>query len=294
MKKILTALAIVGFASNAFAGAKDDWNKGIDDMKDTGDAIKNSDAKVPYPVKPFVGSIVSPLGNTVYYIAEGLDIVAQDGVEGTVKALVASGQCLDKSEHPGQAAGCAIKLAGDGVVVIWNTAGYSVTNVVDYGGEMLSDFAFVWRDAFGAMEAGLNEAGLPVLAGGAYIVKFVLNAAGVITKVTMAQISESGHDLIDGSALAFESFVDVPVQLLNPNLKQAGNSLVIGIGYSGCTAIDLLLSPVYLTVKLINATDNGNRRIAKCLDGMRVTAEQIRAGNYNPDTYMMNNYEMKP
>lgn len=293
MKKILASLAIIGFASNAFAGAKEDWDKAISDSKDLGEKVESSDSKVEYPFKPFVGTIVSPVGNTIYYVAEGLDIVEKEGLEQGLVALAATDKCLSKAEHPGQATGCLIKLGGDSAIVVWNTAGYSVTNVVDYGGELIKDVAFRWRDAFGVMGDSLKEAGVPLLPEGAYIVKFVIGAGGVITKVTAATISQSGRDLIDGVAMATGSFVDVPVQLLNPDIKAAGDSFTIGVGYSLCSVVDLILFPAHLTLNLMNAADSGNRRIEKCLDGMMVTAEQIRAGTYKTPGSEQN-YDNKP
>ncbi len=280
MKKLLASVALLAMVANGHAEETGGFYKATNDLKDAGEKVENSYKSVPNPLRPFAGTLTSPTGNVIQYFAEGADIIAEEGVEGMVKAVVSSGSCLEKSEHPGMAAGCVVKLGGDGFIVIWNTAGYSVTNVVDFGGELLSDVAYIWRDAFSDLGDTLKEAGIPILPEAAYVMKFVMNAAGVIVKVTFGTVADSGRGFIEGGALTVENLVDVPVSLLNLKPKRAMESLGIAIGSAGCTAIDLLLTPVHLVVNLVNAADGGSRRIPTCLEQAKKDFEAIRNGTY--------------
>lgn len=295
MKKLLASVALLAMVANAQADEKGGFYKDTNDLKDAGEALENSYKEVPNPLRPLAGTLTSPAGNTIQYVAEGLDIIAEEGVEKMVEAVVSSGTCLEKSEHPGMAAGCVVKLGGDGFIVIWNTAGYSVTNVVDFGGELLSDVAFIWRDAFADLGDSLKEAGVPVLPEAAYVMKFVMNAAGVIVKVTFGTVADSGRGFIEGGALTIENLVDIPVSLLNLKPKRAMESLGIAFGAAGCTAIDLILTPVHLVVNLVNAADGGNRRLPTCMEQAKKDFEAIRNGTYvAPDRGGVNENYVNP
>jgi len=288
MKNILAALALVAFSMNATAGTKEKFHKATDDMKDVGEKTEQSYKQVPNPVRPLAGTLVSPLGNTISYVAEGLDIVAREGVEAAVTAVYSSGQCITKeATHPGELAGCVVKLGGDGVIVIWNTAGYSVANVVSYGGEMISDVAFIWRDAANDLKNAALEANIPVLspivAGGAYVVGFVFNASGVVVKVTFSAVADGIRGLAEGGASTIGALVDVPVSLLRLNGKRAMESLGIAMGSAACTGIDLVITtPLNWGASLLNAIDKGNRRLPTCFEQAKKDFQAIRNGTFVP------------
>jgi hypothetical protein len=289
MKKILAILAIVSVGFNAAAdegkdnSAKRTGYKATDEMKDAGKALEDSYKGAPNPARPFVGTLTSPLGNTVQYIAEGVAILGQEGVESMVKAVVRSGRCIKASadQQPGIFAGCVLKLGGDSTIVIVNTVGYSAANLVDLGGEVLSDLAYIWRDAAYDLEGALREAGVPVLPGVAHVVGFVLDATGKVVEVTFGTIATGVRGATEGVALTVENVVDVPVSLLAGNGTRAGQSLSIGVGAAACTAIDLVITtPIRLFLNLVNLVDEGNRSMKSCMDQAKEDFRAIRNGTY--------------
>ena len=203
---------------------------------------------------------------------------------------MASGQCLDsagEAKHAGEFAGCFITLGGDAFIVIWNTAGYSVANVVSYGGEVMSDVAFIWRNAARDLQKAALEANIPVLspivAGGAYVVGFVLNATGVVIKVTFAAISDGIRGATDAGSSAVQAAVDVPVQLLRLDGNQAMNSVAIAVTSAACLGIDLVITtPINWGAALLNAIDQGNRRLPTCLEQAKKDFQALRNGTYVP------------
>lgn len=289
MKKLLASLAVIAFASNGYAAdGKGGFDKAMDDLKAGGNKVENSYKEVPNPLRPFAGTVTSPVGNTIQYFAEGASILNDELVQKTVDSVVKSGKCLNTSaeaRHPGAMVGCVVTLAGDGVLVIWNTVGYSAANVIDFGGEAISDLAYIWRDAGHDFAAAAQRAGIPVLsplaAGAGYVFSFVMNAAGVIVQVSMHTIADGVRGVAQGGTIAISEAVNVPVELLKLQPRKAMESLGIAIGAAGCTVVDAVITtPLRLGAGLLKAIGVGDGRIPGCLERAQKDFDAIKAGTY--------------
>jgi hypothetical protein len=284
MKKVLATLAIVAFGANAMAGEKSTGWKRADDVKRGGAALEKSYEQFPNPVKPLVGAIVSPLGNTIQYVAEGAAIVRRDLVEGAVRAVYNSGKCIADSTamHPGYTAGCVVSLGGDLTIVILNTAGNTMGNLVEGAGEILADLAFIASRAAYDLGDAVAATGVPVVSKVAaapfYVVGFVLDHTGRIVKVTAATVADAIYTTTGGLTMTIGNLVDVPVSLLQLNPGRALQSLGFAAGSAACTVIDLLLTPARLAVGLVAAHDKSVEQIGKCTTAAKREFRRIRSG----------------
>ena len=270
MKKILALMAIVAMSTNVFAGeGRDDSKadtgyKATNELKDAGKSLEDTYLQAPNPLRPFVGVITSPVGNTIQYVAEGVAILGREGVEGAVKAFVAAGGCLSDAtkneKHPGYHVACGFNLVGGGTVVITNTVGYSAGNVVMGAGEILSDLAFIVGQAGKDLCSTLEDKGLRGVSDISCAFGVVMNAAGQVVEVVAYEVAATVYGATNGIGMTIMSTTSVFANLARGHGRAAGESLGHAIGHGTCTVIDTVLIVARLPLALIDLADKGNRK----------------------------------
>lgn len=279
MKKVLLSLAVLATAMSAAAQNRGEYAV-TKDMKEAGKEIEEFDNTVKYPTRILVGSVLSPLGNTVQYFAEGVDIIGKEGIEKAVLAVSDSIQCSGKAlgKQPGEMAACVFRLGGDLTVTIINTVGYSAANGVDWVGEVASDFAFEWRDASYTLAQRLRDAGVPNALNGALLIGFILDASGKVIRVSVGTVSYTIRNTTEGLAMTAKKLVEAPVKIVTGRPLEAVDAAGLAISYATCTAVDVLLFPVHLGVGLANLIDKGQRKVISCVGSLKAGE-----GKYRPE-----------
>jgi hypothetical protein len=290
MKKILATLAVAAFAVNATAGGQRTGDKYTDDLKRSGQELTKAHEGVPNPFRPLVGTLLSPAGHTISWVATGV-AATTDAVEDAIGAVMASGACLADSTanlpYPGHSVACVVVLGGDLTIVVTSYAGGMLGSTVEHAGAIVADLAFIAGQAATDICSAVADTGIPVVSHAAAlpfcVVGVVLDATGRVVRATATTIAQAVYTATGGVNLVIGNTVDVAASLLRLDLGRAVQSLGFAGVSAACTAFDLLLTPVNWINNVAGEFGHGGAPLGTCQAAVRAEFRRIRAGEKGDD-----------
>ncbi len=271
MKKLtLLTIAALTLAANPYVYA----NRAdvvIDNIESTGEEIRTAPQAVGVePVRAALGTIYSPLGNTIKYTASVAQIAKDDVGKATLGALADSGKCANEAKYPNHLVVCGVELGGDLLTVTAYAPAKLGAATVYYVTHASADILDYWANAFGTCVETVGEVvGAPCKA-----MSFVLNGSGKVIKVTGVSLVEYVGNGANSVAYGISSFVDIPVSLFNGNLKGAGRAIIKSVHSLVCVVGDLTIVGLVGIIKTLL----GEEHQTSCEAAAEI-AERIDAGN---------------
>ncbi|MGE0764399.1 MAG: hypothetical protein AB7N80_14070 [Bdellovibrionales bacterium] len=282
MKKFLAVLAVAALSANAFGGEREGY-KATDDMKDAGKNIEKSYKQVANPMRPVAGLVTLPLGRTVYYTGEAIEILGKAGVESAIKNVESTGACLKDSHGLGNNSACVVEFPGKLTVTVVNVTGYSVANVMDAVGGVATAPFQIAAEASADLSAWLEKNNVPLAPQVARAFSIVFDKGGQIVGVTVTTLSGGVREAADGIAMTVTEVFNIPASALRGDLKGAGRSALIGLGRGMCTVIDgTLILGVRLVAGIVGVFSGKAAPVQGCNQGFDEDAKAIRNGTFVP------------